>query len=947
MTTMRRAPLHRHGRFFCFLFLILCIPVIEKDDDLPKYEEKRIFFCKQSDFDGNSAPPFILESFIAKDSSSLVQPNKTLSKTLWALKVDREEWHGELINTSHGQSTSNTFVPREVGQRNLLENSLKPLQAFSNSAAERVNKNGKGILVMHCNPRNSNTDSTGHNHSIQGRVSQQQSSVNIIADEALLEKLQVLIRPTPNVYHTMAFHLHNQCSWPHEGYTRSAVFSFFQDNKAVQILELDFNSSLFPSLQYNTLRERVNRLLDERNTKCACNQGMSREFIVKNMRNLPLQVHSLLKKGGNSKRHGFKVEHFDDFYLGPWQTARLLVSYQPDFKAGIVDEELQFMTSAGMLSVTLKANVPKHIQSLCQNAALIARAKRIILQVCSLALFIVLLVFGRMLKQEGLIMSTDASQWSTVRNATKLPQRTPGRSTRYHDDKRSSIYVSIDIGCTHSESKQCGLSLTKALDVVHAAINCIVSLKLLSISHSSNPQQPEMNIAKESDLQTQHNDATTSLTSGMTGKRRASTHLRGFGKQSPTNLNGETLSLRSKACSTKKTVSQLDEARFLEKTEPESPSAAHSDKENERMKQRRKKKGAHPLAPGMETGSDSGSSSPLSMPSSPVVHDVLCRPVSPLSFGAHTSIHKCEAPVKMDAAMIISFVKDGHRASQKHCSTDSNFSIDDGCYLQKAKTNVGSKDSEANSLHVSHARNLLKNINQEGRSLEAKSVDKPSERNLVKVATVRSSSKGIAATRPRVAMLTASATFPAPGRRPLQESVSVVQEEGQNRSMVWSSSSSDLVSTSVIAPHARAPGSPLSPKSPSFSRNTLSSSLFTAPSSSRQCTQGNVMCNTRNSQRNEVKGKAQEIFYYNASGGSSPRQMHGPRYSQRRQDPQQGSDSVLLYDIWGDRFADLGRRWGPYWIGKDAPITTKPSSLPPLLQTPQFSVFSSNDPFSR
>ncbi|KAI5074523.1 hypothetical protein GOP47_0010484 [Adiantum capillus-veneris] len=254
----------------------------------------------------HTSPPFILESFIAKDSSSLVQPNKTLSKTLWALKVDREEWHGELINTSHGQSTSNTFVPREVGQRNLLENSLKPLQAFSNSAAERVNKNGKGILVMHCNPRNSNTDSTGHNHSIQGRVSQQQSSVNIIADEALLEKLQVLIRPTPNVYHTMAFHLHNQCSWPHEGYTRSAVFSFFQDNKAVQILELDFNSSLFPSLQYNTLRERVNRLLDERNTKCACNQGMSREFIVKNMRNLPLQVHSLLKKGGNSKRHGFK-----------------------------------------------------------------------------------------------------------------------------------------------------------------------------------------------------------------------------------------------------------------------------------------------------------------------------------------------------------------------------------------------------------------------------------------------------------------------------------------------------------------------------------------------------------------------------------------------------------------------------------------------------------------
>ncbi|MCO5597010.1 hypothetical protein L7F22_051083 [Adiantum nelumboides] len=944
---MRRALLNRQGQSFYFLFLILCIPVIEKDGDLPKYEEKTKFFCTQSDLCGHSAPSFILESFIPMDSLSPVRPNQTLGKTLWAIKADREVWHGELIDT---WQTLNTLVPYENGQSHELGNSSKSPQALPTSAAEIGSKDGKDMLVMHCNARNSDVNLAGRNHSSQvncSRASHQQSSISTIADEGLLEKLQVSIRPTPNVYHTMAFQLHQQCAWPHESYASPEVLSFFQNDKAIQTLELDFNSSLFPSLHHNTLRERINRLLDERNTKNGCNQGMSREFVAKNMRNSPLRVHSLTVKGRNREMHGFKVEHFGDFYLSPWQSTRLHVSYQPDFKAGIGDEELQIVTSVGVLSVTLKANVPEHIHSLCQNAALMMRAKKIILQVCSLALFVVLLVFGRMLKQEGLMMS-DTNQWSTARNAAKLTQRAPGSSMQYHDDKRSSFYVSFDIGCAHDESKQCNLSLTKALDVVHAAISCIVGLKLLYISDASNAQQPEMNITSKADLHIQQNDASTNPTSSMTGKRRASTHLRAHSKQASSNFNGGALSLRSKACSMRKTISQLDETRFLEKAELESQSAVHSDKENEKTKQKKKKKGVSSLAPRTETGSDSGSSSPLSMPSSPVVHEVLCRPVSPLSFGAFTSFHKCESRMEMDATTVISFDKDRQKGSQKHCSTDNRLTIDADCYLAKAKTDFNS-DSEANNLHALHAKSFFKSIDQEARSSEVKLGVKPSERNLVKVATVRNSSKGLAMTRPRGAILTASATFPAPGRR-LQESLSVLHDDGQNRPMVWSSSSSNLVSTSMMAPHARAPGSPLSPKSPSFSRNTLLSSLLTAPSSGHQhMQQGNLMCNNRSGQRSGVKGKAQhtqEMYYHNASGGSSPHQMHGPYYAHIRQDPHRGSDSVLLYDIWGDHFADLGRRWGPYWIGKDAPTTRKPSSLPPLLQTPPFSVFSSNDPFS-
>lgn len=952
MSAMRRALVRRQSRFVYFLLLILCIPVTEKDDNLPKHQDKWRFFCKQSDlYEHHPASSFILESFVAKDSSSPAEPNQTLNKTLWALKVDREVWHGELINTQHGELALNALLPHEDSQWSRVENSSRSLQAALNLAPERAIKDAKGMLVVHCNPRNSIPDSMGSNQSIQGkclRASQVQTSISTIAEEAPVEKVKVLMSPSPDVLRTMAFHLHNQCSWPHESHTGSAVLSFFHQNKEVQNLELDFNSTLLPSLKHNTLKERINRLLDERITRYACSQGMSKEFIAKNTRSLPLRVHSLMIKGVSSEMHGFKVEFFGDFYLGPGQSTRFHVSYQPDLKIGMADGELQLLTSAGMLSMTLKANVPNHIQCLCQNAALIARAKKIILQVCSLALFIVLLVFGRMLKQEGLIMS-NGSQWSSASSTAKLSQRANGRSMHYHDNNQSSIYVSIDIGCTHNESKQCSLSLTKALDFVNAAINCIVGMKLLYISHSSNAQQREISITSKGDLHTQLDNDTSSPTSSMIGKRRASTHLRACSKPASTPCSGRALALRSKACSQKKTESQLDVTSLLEKTEPNSPSAAHSDKENEKSKQRKKKKGA-PLAPGMETGSDSGSSSPLSMPSSPVIREVLCRPVSPLSSGVRTSMRKCKMPVEMDAEMMNAFDKDGHKMSRTHCLLDNGFPLEENS-MQKTKDNFICEESEAYDLHAAHARNFFKSINQEGRTLEAKPVVKPSESNLVKVVTVRNSSKSIATTRPRGATLTTSATFPAPGQRCLQERESVVEEDGHYRSIVWSSSTSDLVSTSVVAPHARAPGSPLSPKSPTFSRNTLSSSPFTPPIGNRQyMQQGSPMFNNRSGQRCDFKGKAQhtqEMFYHNASGASSPRHMHGPHYAQKRQDPHHKPESVILYDIWGDHFADLGRRWGPHWIGKEAPITRKPSSLPPLLQTPPFSVFSCNDPFSR
>eukprot|EP00250_Pteridium_aquilinum_P000102 c1011_g1_i1 orf=194-3067(+) len=940
------------GRFFYFLFLILCIPVVVKDDGLKEHQERPRFLCKQSGSDGHSDSSVILESFVAKDPSM----TETLNKTLWALKFDREVWHGELLDMQNGELTSNVSLLPPVGQsRNHWsegKNETKSAHALVSPAAEKVGKDGESMLVMHCDLRHLDIESPGYNHSISDeslQISQAQSSLITIAKDVLFGK--VLILASPDVFHPMVFHLHDQCAWTNQGYKRSAILSFFDERKAVRTLELDLNSSLSHSLKQKTFKEHVSRLLDERSAMYVCNQGTSKEFTVKNTRSSPLQVYSLMIQGVNGATHGFKVDLFGGFHLGPGQSIKMLVSYLPDFKTGITEGDLQLITSAGMLSVTLRANVPKNVQSFCHNAALFARARKFFLQVCSLALCLVLLVFGRMLKQENSIMS-DVSQWSSPSNAAKTSQGSHGKSMQCQDDKKSSIYLSIDFGCTHNESRQCGklLSFTKALDVIHAATSSIVSLKLLHVSQAANAQQPVISITGKNDVHTKQSNNPTSPTN-MAGKKKSSTHPRACNKlpSITTNSGGGASPCQSKASSKESTIPQLDGTRLLVRTEPESPTSVLSDKEKEKVKQKRRRKGVASLV--MENGSDSGSSSPLSMPSSPVTQDVTCRSVSPLCSSLRTPFQNRRAPLDVDATMSIPPDNNGRKASRWHCCTDSSLPI------------AGKTSSEATGsklclgdkafLEAKKTRDFSESLSQEDISLEPTLPAKRSEKNLLKATAMRNSTKGNETIRGRSATLTVSATFPAPGQRSLQEGVHMVQEDGQKWSMVASSSSLDLVSTSMVAPHARAPGSPLSPKAP------LSSSLFTAPSNrhqhkqqssrmrtSRRTQEGGVEDEAFQSQHNE---RIHERPYHSGamrSSGYFPYQIHESHYAQKRKDPQHGSEAVILYDIWGDHFADLGRRWGPYWVAKDAPISRKPSSLPPLLQTPAFSIFSSNDLFT-
>lgn len=149
------------------------------------------------------------------------------------------------------------------------------------------------------------------------------------------------------------------------------------------------------------MEDEVAELIDAKTAKAMCSQRVTRQFWAKNTGDVLLDVSAVELVGGGCSAYGFEVDSCDGFSLSPGQSAELFVSFQPDFTAGVFQRDVQLITSAGTVQISVVANLPEHLLPLCSEVAHQSTYfEKAFLGLAIMALVVVMGVFARMLVQE-------------------------------------------------------------------------------------------------------------------------------------------------------------------------------------------------------------------------------------------------------------------------------------------------------------------------------------------------------------------------------------------------------------------------------------------------------------------------------------------------------------------------------------------------------------------
>lgn len=856
------------------------------------------------------------------------------------------------------------------------------MQLLISSEAGAINSsmNNGGVPLMHCdsNPWSKpgqGCDSFNVKHL---QVSQTQNATFSIAERDVIEVVlqpnstdglgPIIFEPVEQCLSTAIIIVQNNLTgieWmPVQGYGGSPCLTFSDgSDTTVQILELDFNSTLVHFPVKKTLKEHIDDLLDDRVAKSACHKRMFQEFMAKNTGDVFLQVESLRLTGGDGGPHGFRIDSSKVFYLAPGQFTKFVISYQPDFTRGITETDLQLTTSFGMLTVPLRANLPEHMSSFCHKALFVSRAKRLCLYICCVALCLVLLVFFKMLKQER-VATSDAIQWPSVNTSGNVCQhvamkagqvcvKTGGAGLHHHDHKKQKILETLLFSLSNGSvppsdlDRPCcnGKSLSSSFSMVGVIFtflgNLTFTIRSFSLSETlegfPNLKVRILSIGKPlggalEKFDSSHTKDTAHVSNKISEKKGHVSHtcsqsLKSVDWPSSAMCSAEVASFATpdvSYCDTSRQeiaaeATQLSESfPVLNKVQTLSTKPGPLEKEKDKGKRKKRKNGVSFLRQRVENGGRSGSSSPVSSPSSPAASNCSSRPVSPFLQQASlsgTTMDRVAADQQNHMGS-----NSGHSQetesmkntevewnvsgeSQSAIDTINGFSVGNARKGRKGKAAPIARDWEANAPResVSKSQNHNDGDHQSGTTMD-------NARNR--------------------ATLTTCATFPRYGRRSDKQ---VPATKEASLTMSASMSNFSLVSTSTIAPHARAPGTRIS----------------------KQCVVGTS---------GEDQGKSMYKIPDRSYGVSRSLFEHSSNASDSRA-------AEFVYDIWGDHFAEISRAtqsaWQNDFTNRNFSFLQDSQSLfsrtgflmqsgsanklndysIPAPATPGFSVFSAADPF--
>ncbi|XP_059645463.1 uncharacterized protein LOC132287019 [Cornus florida] len=265
-----------------------------------------------------------------------------------------------------------------------------------------------------------------------------------IADGALTE---AIVHPNDRAsFGPIFFHPSNRCGWRSSalirnnlsgvewlslrGFGGSQSLVLLDGTEPVQSLEFKFN---LPSHLNFSPPENLHHHKED--TTYACSRSLSKELYAKNTGDLPLEVRRIEVSGTECGLDGFVVHSCKGFALEPGQSMKLLISYQTDFTAVMVQRDLELALTTGILVIPMKASLPVHMLNLCKKSVLWVQVKKSSFAIL-LAAPVMLMVFCFIIPQMMALCSLDHLFKSGKSSIATISHE--GKTYRVHHNQKSS-----------------------------------------------------------------------------------------------------------------------------------------------------------------------------------------------------------------------------------------------------------------------------------------------------------------------------------------------------------------------------------------------------------------------------------------------------------------------------------------------------------------------------
>ncbi|BBH06155.1 hypothetical protein Prudu_017724 [Prunus dulcis] len=154
------------------------------------------------------------------------------------------------------------------------------------------------------------------------------------------------------------------------GFGGSLSLLLLEKSEAVQSVE--FNLSLPLPLNISP----PDMLFHTEDATHSCLRPLAKQLYAKNIGDLPLEVRRIKVSGKECGMDGFMVQTCKGFALEPGESAKLLISYQTDFSAALVQRDLELAFETGILVIPMKASIPLQMINICKKSVFWMRAKK-------------------------------------------------------------------------------------------------------------------------------------------------------------------------------------------------------------------------------------------------------------------------------------------------------------------------------------------------------------------------------------------------------------------------------------------------------------------------------------------------------------------------------------------------------------------------------------------
>ncbi|XP_062002778.1 uncharacterized protein LOC133720463 [Rosa rugosa] len=250
----------------------------------------------------------------------------------------------------------------------------------------------------------------------------------------------------------LLFQPSNRCEWrssalirnnlsgvewlPLRGIGGSLSLLLLEESQPIQSVE--FNLSLPIPLNISS----PDMLLHVEDTTRSCLQPLSKELYAKNTGDLPLEVTRIKVSGKECRMDGFMVQPCKGFSLQPGESAKLLISYQTDFSAPLVQRDLELALATGILVIPMKANLPLYMLNTCRKSVfwtLIKKYSAAVFFVGSLMFLVLWYIFSQVF-----VLSSHDCLCASRKSSLDTSTSAAGKSCDVHSYRNSKFSVSSE-----------------------------------------------------------------------------------------------------------------------------------------------------------------------------------------------------------------------------------------------------------------------------------------------------------------------------------------------------------------------------------------------------------------------------------------------------------------------------------------------------------------------